>query len=43
MEDYRPNCWLVQSIAGRKAGESISVLVLAGAERTVYVVRTIRV
>lgn len=43
MEDYRPNCWLIQSIAGRKGGESISVLVLAGAERTAYVVRTIRV
>lgn len=43
MENYRPNCWLVQSIAGRKGGESISVLVLAGAERTAYVVRTIRV
>jgi hypothetical protein len=43
MENYRPNCWLVQSIAGRKGGESISALVLAGAERTAYVVRTIRV
>jgi hypothetical protein len=42
MEGHRPNCWLVQSIAGRKAGESISVLVMAGAERTVYVVRTVR-
>ncbi len=42
LEDHRPNCWLVQSIAGRKPGESVSVLVMAGSERTVFVVRTVR-
>ncbi|CAN5672117.1 hypothetical protein BH10CYA1_BH10CYA1_42250 [soil metagenome] len=42
LEDHRPNCWLVQSLAGRKPGESVSVLVMAGTERTVFVVRTVR-
>lgn len=42
LEDHRPNCWLVQSLAGRKPGESISVLVMAGTERTVFVVRCAR-
>ncbi len=42
LEDHRPNCWLVQSFAGRKQGESVSVLVMAGTERTVFVVRTVR-
>ena len=42
LEDHRPNCWLVQSFAQRKPGESVSVLVMAGTERTVFVVRTVR-
>jgi len=42
LEDHRPNCWLVQSLAGRKPGESVSVLIMAGSERTVFVVRTVR-
>lgn len=42
LEDHRPNCWLVQSFALRKAGESVSILIMAQSERTAFVVRTMR-
>ncbi len=41
LEDHKPNCWLVLSIAGRKSGETLSVLVMAG-ERTQFVIRSTR-
>jgi hypothetical protein len=42
LEDHKPNCWMVQSFAARKPGESLAVLVMAGAERTQFVVRATR-